>query len=150
MLLNPDSGEVLGQASVAFMELEEVDSTKFVKMFLAGIRKTVGLSKAGLTVFEWVFDQVRSTPGSDRIMLTAFEAGERGIAERTFNRGLRELLDKEFLFASPARGLYWLNISYLFNGDRLHFVTTYHLKGGGERLGQGRRKSLAAPDGDQS
>jgi hypothetical protein len=41
---------------------------------------------------------------------------------------LRELLEKEFLFLSPYQGLYFVNIRYMFNGDRLAFVTGYKRK----------------------
>lgn len=48
--------------------------------------------------------------------------------DRTYQRGLRELLDKEFLFRSPEDGTFFVNIRYMFNGDRLAFVKAYHLK----------------------
>jgi hypothetical protein len=41
---------------------------------------------------------------------------------------LRELLDKEFLYRSPADETVFINIRYMFNGDRLAFVKAYHLK----------------------
>ena len=40
-----------------------------------------------------------------------------------------DLLEKELLFASPAAGLFFVNIRYLFNGNRLHFIKSYYLKG---------------------
>ena len=46
----------------------------------------------------------------------------------TYRRGLRELLEKEFLFRSPNPGLFFVNIRFMFNGDRLAFVKSYHLK----------------------
>ena len=49
--------------------------------------------------------------------------------ERTFRRGLRELLEKEFLYRSTSDGVFFINIRFMFNGDRLAFVRTYHLKG---------------------
>jgi len=42
---------------------------------------------------------------------------------------VRELLAKEFLYRSPSDGVFFLNIRFMFNGDRLAFVKTYHLKG---------------------
>ncbi|HTW95743.1 MAG TPA: hypothetical protein VMD30_13155 [Tepidisphaeraceae bacterium] len=49
--------------------------------------------------------------------------------ERTFRRGLRELLEREFLYRSTSDGVFFINIRFMFNGDRLAFVRTYHLKG---------------------
>jgi hypothetical protein len=42
--------------------------------------------------------------------------------------GLRELLEKEFLFRSPFDGTFFVNIRFMFNGDRLAFVKGYRLK----------------------
>ena len=50
------------------------------------------------------------------------------LSERTYQRGVRELLEKEFLFRSPSEGVFFVNIRYMFNGDRLAFVKTYHLR----------------------
>ena len=41
---------------------------------------------------------------------------------------IRDLLEKEFLFRSPSDGVFFVNIRFMFNGDRLAFVKTYHLK----------------------
>jgi hypothetical protein len=46
----------------------------------------------------------------------------------TYRRGLRELLEKEFVFRSPNPGLFFVNIRFMFNGDRLAFVKGYKLK----------------------
>jgi len=53
------------------------------------------------------------------------------LAERSYRRGLRELLDKEVVFRSPVEGVFFVNIRCMFNGDRLAFVKAYHLKGSG-------------------
>ena len=50
------------------------------------------------------------------------------LEERTFNRGLRELLEKEFLYRSPLASMFFVNIRFMFNGDRLAFVKGYLLK----------------------
>ena len=123
------TGEILGSAQATYAWAEEVDQTRFVKLFLDGIRQTVGLSKAGLAVFELVYMQMRSNPGIDRIELNLFDAKDRGIVERTFRRGLGELLEREFLYASPTDGVFFVNIRYLFNGNRLNFIRQYYLKG---------------------
>jgi hypothetical protein len=55
-------------------------------------------------------------------------AKDHGISDRTYQRGVRELLEKEFLYRSPSDGVFFVNIRFMFNGDRLAFVKTYHLK----------------------
>jgi hypothetical protein len=38
------------------------------------------------------------------------------------------LLDRDFLFRTPWEGTYFINVRYLFNGDRLAFVKGYQRK----------------------
>ena len=52
--------------------------------------------------------------------------------ERTFRHGLRQLLEKEFIYESMVSDVFFVNIRYMFNGDRLAFVRTYHVKKNGE------------------
>ena len=128
MIVSGSTGELLGKSMVAFMHSEEVDQTRFVKVFLDGVKRIAGLSKAGLNVFEVVYAQARESVNADQIVLSAYHGKQAGMAERTFYRGVRDLLEKEILYASPTENVYFLNIRYLFNGNRLHFITSYHLK----------------------
>jgi hypothetical protein len=124
------AGEVLGVGVGAFYEFEEVDDTRFVKLFLDGVKQAAGLSKSGLSMFELVYRQVQDTPNTDKVELSFYTAGKKiaGLTERTYQRGLRELLDREFLYRSPVDGVFFVNIRYMFNGDRLAFVKGYKRK----------------------
>jgi hypothetical protein len=70
------------------------------------------------------------------------------IPRATFYRGLRELLEKEFLYRSPWDGIFFVNIRYMFNGDRLAFVKAFHLAGSApaKKAAKARKKGLAPPD----
>ena len=129
VIVDNTTGELKGIGGMGFWWQEEVDASRFVKLFLDGIKQACGLSKTGMQVFELVYHQMRETPGHDKIELSQYLAQERGLSERTFRRGLRELLEKEFLYRSPSDGVFFVNIRFMFNGDRLAFVRTYHLKG---------------------
>jgi hypothetical protein len=123
-------GEVVGNGVAAFYEFEEVESTRFVKLFFDGVKQVSGLSKTGLRVFEAVFRQMQDNPNKDEIMLSyAFVRDfNPDMTERTYNRSLKELLDREILFRSLINGVFFVNIRYLFNGDRLAFVKGYKRK----------------------
>ena len=56
---------------------------------------------------------------------SSIDQAETRISEATYTRGMRELVDKGFLAATPHIGLFWLNPDYLWNGDRLAFVKEY-------------------------
>ena len=125
------TGEILGTGGIGFYEFEEVDDTRFVKLFLSGVKQAAGLSKSGLMLFEVVYKELQKHPGDDEVKLSHYIAAEQieGLNERTYRRGLRELLDKEFLYRSPIDGVFFVNIRFMFNGDRLAFVKGYKRKG---------------------
>jgi hypothetical protein len=113
-----------------FYEYEEVDSERFIKLFRKGVKQTTGMSKAGLLIFDLVCESVQNNPNSDEVKLSFWAASEKipELSDRTYRRGLRELLDLEFLYRSPTEGVFFVNIRYLFNGDRLAFVQGYRIK----------------------
>lgn len=128
IVVDSGSGEILGHGGAMVYEWEEVDKERFVKLYLAGLKQAAGLTKAGLMVFELVYAKVRENPGKDVVPLDPMSSG---LEERTYQRGLRELLEKEFVFRSTNPGLFFVNIRFMFNGDRLAFVKGYKLKGSG-------------------
>lgn len=128
MIVDNSTGEIKGIGGMGFWWEEEVDSTRFVKLFLDGIKQAAGLSKTGIQVFELVYHQMRANPGSDEIKLNQYVAKDHGMSDRTYQRGVRELLEKGFLYRSPSDGVFFVNIRFMFNGDRLAFVKSYHLK----------------------
>jgi hypothetical protein len=128
VIVDNSTGELKGIGGMGFWFEEEVDTTRFVKFFLDGIKQTAGLSRAGIQVFELVYRGCQANPGRDEIKLNLYVAKDRGIPSRTYQRGVRELLEKEFLYRSPSDGVFFVNIRFMFNGDRLAFVRSYHLK----------------------
>jgi hypothetical protein len=125
MIVDGGNGEILSVGGIGFYEFEEVDNVRFVKLFLAGIKQTAGLSKSGLAVFELVYRKMQENPNTDTIPLSSDDTDMNPV---TYRRGLRELLTKEFLYLSKYPGLFFVNIRYMFNGDRLAFVKGYKRK----------------------
>jgi hypothetical protein len=125
MIVDSGTGEILGAGGAISYKWEEVDKERFVKLYLDGIKQAVGLSKAGLSVFELVYNQLQENHGKDQVQLSVDEVP---LAKATYFRGVRELIDKEFLFKSPYDGVFFVNIRFMFNGDRLAFVKAYKLK----------------------
>lgn len=152
VIVDNSSGEIKGLGGMGFWWDEEVDSTRFVKLFLDGIKQAAGLSKTGLQVFELVYHEMRANPGSDEIKLNQYVAKDHGLSDRTYQRGVRELLEKEFLYRSPSDGVFFVNIRFMFNGDRLAFVRSYHLKDTGRQadLFASAAPALPAPVSDDS
>jgi hypothetical protein len=129
MLVNSQTGEI--QTSIAgFWESEEVDSTKFVKLFVKGVAALKELTGAGTKVFEVLYLKVQETIGQDQVYMSfaIVDQTTTPMSEATYTRGMRELIEKGFLAATPNIGLYWLNPSFIWNGDRLAFVKEYWKK----------------------
>jgi hypothetical protein len=129
MLVNSQTGEI--QTSIAgFWESEEVDSTKFVKLFVKGVAALKELTNAGTKVFEVLYLKIQETIGQDQVYMSfaTIDQDITPMSESTYMRGMRELIEKGFLAATPNIGLYWLNPSFIWNGDRLAFVKEYWKK----------------------
>ena len=131
MLISADSGEI--QAPIAgFWESEEVDSSKFLKLFVNGVKALAELTNAGTRVFELLYIEMQNRIGKDRVYLsyTGLDRNEKALSRSTFSRGLAELIEKKFIAATPAVGWYWVNPDFIWNGDRLAFVKEYRRESG--------------------
>ena len=142
IIIDNGTGEVLGHGGAFVYQFEEVDKERFVKLYLAGFKQAAGLSKAGLVIFSLVYDQLRDNKGRDYVLLSHATSGQ---SQATYSRGLRELISRGFLFDSPTPSMYWVNVQYMFNGDRLSFVKSYRLKKGDPR----QQNLPLLPDGEQ-
>ena len=133
VMMAPGTGEIVGRGDFGFIEEKEVDSAEFVKIYLEGIRKYGELSKAGALLFEFVYKQMsgKYAKHKDQINLSYMLAVEwrRDLSRRTFYRGMNELLSKRFLFRTLAADVYFVNINFMFNGNRMTLARRYVLKG---------------------
>ncbi|WP_414144061.1 hypothetical protein, partial [Burkholderia vietnamiensis] len=50
------------------------------------------------------------------------------VSRATYFNCLNELIEKKILFKSTLTNIFFINIAYVFNGDRLRFITEYQLK----------------------
>jgi AraC-like DNA-binding protein len=120
------------QAATVIRNIEEKDDAEFVKVFAAGVSASYDLSRTGQRVFQAVLDEYQRTPMqggfADAVYLSWFGDGlsgrDVGMSEKTFQRGLRELLGKAFL-APKSPNVYWVNPALFFKGDRVMFIREY-------------------------
>jgi hypothetical protein len=129
-LVDPTTGEV--KAVSMIHEVVEKDDAEFVKVFSDGVKAAYALGRTAARVFQAVLDayqQEKMTGGfADCVHLAWFDGGlsgqSIGMSEFTFRRGLKELLEKEFLRPRQP-GVYWVNPALFFKGDRVAFVKEY-------------------------
>lgn len=119
-----DTGEYFDRAGL--WEVQEVDDTPFVKLYVGAIQAFNDLTKTGAKVLEVVFHELKQN--EDKIYLDVYTASNYQIMERTFFRGLKELCEKEILFESVQTGWYFINVNFVFNGDRLVIAKEYRRK----------------------
>ena len=121
---------MLFRSPAGFWQLEEVDSTKFVKLYINGVKAFKELTSAGTRVFEVLYLRMQGAIGRDEIWITfpTISQEETPMGETTFYRGMKELIDKEFIAEGMSQGLYYINPDYLWNGDRLSFVKEFRRK----------------------
>lgn len=139
-LVDPETGEV--KAVSMIHTVEERDDEAFVKVFADGVKAAFALGAAGAKVFQAVleaYQREKMTGGyADCLTLFWFNDGLNGAAigmsERTFNRGLKELLEKEFLIPKTPN-VYWVNPALFFKGDRVAFVKEYRRRAAPQAIG---------------
>lgn len=129
-LMSRSTGEITAVATI--YQVEERDDAEFVKVFAAGVAASYELGKTAQRVFQVVLDQYQRTPMNrgyaDYVNLFWFGSGiegrDVGMSERTFMRGLKELLEKRFIAPKDAAS-FWCNPALFFKGDRVVFVREY-------------------------
>jgi len=133
ILVNQNTGEVTGTHISTF---KRVDNEQFVKLFTKNIAMTFDLKAAGIKAFNVLLHVVQSNIGKDLVHLDQYTLDEF-IADHesldppiklklslpTFMRGLRELESAQIIAKSTRRAYYYINPSFVFNGDRIVFST---------------------------
>lgn len=122
-LIDISTGEVTNVNAIYQRKI--VDQERFAKIYLDGVAKTFGLSKTAQRVFQIILKVCEKD--TDRIYLNFMSATkhDEGLLERTYHRGLLELLEAGFLAYSDLPNMFWINPHLFFNGDRVKFITEY-------------------------
>jgi hypothetical protein len=132
-MVAPGTGQVVANGAFGFVEEKEVDTEEFVKIYLAGIRKYGELSKAGAMVFEFVYKEISGLHAKDKdtvsINYVLAQRWKPDLTRPTYFRGMNELLAKGFIFRSLSADVYFVNVRFMFNGDRMVLVQSYRRKG---------------------
>jgi hypothetical protein len=105
-LLNPETGEVT--AATLIHTVETVDEEHFVKVFIDGTKKAFDLTRTASRAFQAILEELN-------------------MSEKTFQRGLKELMQKNFL-SPKIPNVYWVNPNLFFRGNRVAFMKEYRKK----------------------
>ena len=132
VLVNQITGEVKGTIVTTF---RSVDDAKFVKLFTQNIALTFDLKSAGIKAFNVLMFTLQDRFKTDIVTLDKFALEDfivshenLRLSESTFLRGLRELESAQIIAKTMRRGTYFINPSFVFNGDRIAFTTIIERK----------------------
>lgn len=127
MVVSAKTGEIVAPAG--FWQYQEVDKTQFLKLYEGGVKAFKDLSNAGAKMFSVMSDRLQNSmnKGMIYLSLTSIDQQIYPISKATYARGLKELIEKEFLAATTEQGWFYINPDYIFNGNRLAFVREYRL-----------------------
>lgn len=126
-LVDEETGEVRGEA--AFKQVRVVDKSKFLMMYMSMQSSFWQLSQRALKVLRVIFHEVQfNAIGKDEVYLSweiaeeIFKNESIKCSRATYFRGLGELVDKKVVAESTRGGIFFLNPTLLFNGNRATFI----------------------------
>lgn len=128
--------EELKTLTLDFCAKRVVDKDEFIKIYIHSLPVLSELKNSTKILYQYILYLVHQSIGQDRFYISYKDYCERvesnkylvKVSQATFYRALDELLEKQLLFKSNLTNLYFINIAYVFNGDRLRFITEYQLK----------------------
>ena len=131
VVMNKETGELQGAAGI--WHKEEIERNQFVKLYSDGVAAILGLKSPGKKVFRLVYNQLYGKEGKNKTeiilnydMLSDDE--QKLLSRRTFVSGVSELIKTKFIAESYVPTYYFINPSYIFNGNRMAIVKEYILK----------------------
>ena len=133
VLMNESTGEVQGTHLVTY---RRVDAEQFLKLFTKNIALTFDLTSPGIKAFNVLCWAVQvGALAKDEVALDSFTLDEflaahegrkpplKNFSLATFKRGLAELETAKLIAKTLRKGRYFINPSFVFNGDRVAFST---------------------------
>ena len=126
-MVNLDTKELSG---VGMVVKKKVDTEKFLKLYEDGIREMMELDSYGIKMFRMIFLASANAIDKDKIYLHYSDPKiNESMARTTFTRGIKNLIEKQFIAPCMEVGFFWINPSYIFNGNRLTMIKQYELEG---------------------
>jgi len=128
VLIDQNTGEYKTTNITAF---HDVDDEKFIKLFTQNIGLMFDLTGAGNKAFVFLSWAIQNYAVSkDIVSLGIFELEEFiksnhsfSMSEATLRKGLRELVKGKIIANAKKRGNFYINPNFIFNGDRIRFIT---------------------------
>jgi len=131
LVIDEGTGEHIGHMGAVFIEEKTVDTEQFIKLFSAGVEQLADLTAAGYRVFKLVYSEMLENPNTDKLLIEYNDlvySKKWEQSQRTFQRGITELLSKDIIYQSISPNVYFINVRLFYNGDRVSILKSYTLK----------------------
>lgn len=130
--LNKETGESISHSGIHV--IKEIDETQFLKLYTKNIKAIFDLKPTTQRVLQYLMTELQGTPNADAIYLSWVGANQYfsevnlGVSRSSFQRALKEMIQKGFIAESNKSNLFWFNTSLFFNGNRMVFINEYRKK----------------------
>lgn len=127
-----DEGESIAHSGVHVVR--EVDENEFMKVYTKNIKSIFDLKPSTQRVLQYLLTELQKTPNADAVYLAwigaeeYFSEQDLNVSRSSFQRSMKELLNKGFLAESTKPSMFWFNPNLFFNGNRMSFVHEYRKK----------------------
>jgi len=111
--------------------VKKVDETEFVKIYTQNMKMIFDLKPSAQKILQYLLSELQSTVNADSIYLGWFSAEryfseqDMDISRASFQRSLKDLLEKGFIAESHDPNMFWINPNLFFNGNRMSFIQEY-------------------------
>lgn len=124
IVVSPE-GEVLSEGELIMGKEHRVDKDRFIKVYVESLMLFTDLSKRAVLLFAHILKRLEK--GKTIVYLVVGEmCGSMEISEPTYYRALSELLAANVLARHASSSvMYFINPTYIFNGDRMTVVNRY-------------------------
>ncbi|AIO49463.1 hypothetical protein DM44_2677 [Burkholderia cepacia] len=131
-----ENEEDLKSITLDFTTKRVVDKDQFIKIYIHSLPALSDLKNSTKILFQYILMSLSEEVGKDRLYLSYGSYVEfvekypllTKVSRATYFNCLNELIEKKILFKSTLTNIFFINIAYVFNGDRLRFITEYQLK----------------------
>jgi len=128
VLLNTDTGEYKTTNVVSY---KEVDETQFIKIFTQNITFMMGFNASGNKAFGFLLWAIQHySINKDLVQLDDITRidflknnSNQVFSTRTMYQGLKQLEEAKIIAKAIKYGFYYINPHFIFNGDRIRFIT---------------------------
>lgn len=132
-LIDTKTGEI-EPAKLTIIKKVRTDKEQFVKLYTTHLKAFFELSTPAFKTLQYVLHVVQNEAiNKDKIYLSLTSAQDffihnnSKISSTAYYKSMKELVEKLFIAETLEINIYFINPKLFFNGDRVEFLTQFHI-----------------------